>query len=78
MAEKFSDYALAYINALGGKDNIDTLINCATRIRVTVKNPSLVAADSEFKNWGGKLQLPDMAICSKSLLGWMCLRSWMK
>lgn len=53
MAEKFSDYALAYINALGGKDNIDTLINCATRIRVTVKNPSLVAADSEFKNWGG-------------------------
>lgn len=34
------------IENFGGRDNIDSVTNCATRLRVTVKDPSLVAEDS--------------------------------
>ena len=33
----YKDIADNYIRALGGADNIDSLVNCATRIRVIVK-----------------------------------------
>ncbi|WP_061841279.1 glucose-specific PTS transporter subunit IIBC [Tetragenococcus halophilus] len=37
---------LAIIAALGGKDNIKTVDNCATRLRVSVKNSEVVDKDS--------------------------------
>lgn len=44
--------AVAYLNALGGADNIEELTNCATRLRVSVKDPSLLADDKTFKALG--------------------------
>lgn len=40
------------LNALGGADNIEELNNCATRLRVSVKDPSLVQDVSVFKKAG--------------------------
>lgn len=40
------------IAGLGGKDNIEQLNNCATRLRVTVKNPELVQEDQSFMAMG--------------------------
>lgn len=34
------------VEAFGGKDNIESVSNCASRLRVTVKDPSLVVDDS--------------------------------
>ncbi|MGF1736347.1 alpha-glucoside-specific PTS transporter subunit IIBC [Photobacterium satsumensis] len=44
--------AAKFISALGGKDNIETLGNCATRLRVTVVDPNSVAGDRVFKQLG--------------------------
>jgi len=41
------------IAAFGGKDNIDSITCCATRLRAKVKDLSLVRKE-EFKNYGGK------------------------
>lgn len=41
-----------YISALGGKTNIETLGNCATRLRVTIKDNKLLATDDVFKALG--------------------------
>ena len=40
------------LNALGGAENIDVLNNCATRLRVTVKDETLVKDASVFKKAG--------------------------
>lgn len=40
------------IEALGGKDNIEQLNNCATRLRITVKDPELVVEDQSFMEMG--------------------------
>lgn len=37
------------IEALGGPENIETVTNCATRLRVTVKDDSIVASDDDWK-----------------------------
>lgn len=37
------------IEALGGSENIVTVTNCATRLRVTVKDDSIVASDDDWK-----------------------------
>lgn len=37
------------VNALGGKENIEELDNCISRLRVIVKNPELVAEDTVWK-----------------------------
>lgn len=39
------------IEALGGADNIETVTCCASRLRVTVKDDSLVAPDEAWKNF---------------------------
>ena len=39
------------IEALGGKDNIETVTCCASRLRVTVKDDSLIASDDNWKNY---------------------------
>ncbi|MDU8968595.1 MAG: PTS glucose/sucrose transporter subunit IIB [Lacticaseibacillus rhamnosus] len=48
----YKDIADNYIQALGGADNIDSLVNCATRIRVTVKDPDKTASNRVFMHVG--------------------------
>ncbi|MFH0267325.1 alpha-glucoside-specific PTS transporter subunit IIBC [Vibrio rumoiensis] len=47
-----SERGMAIINALGGRDNIESLANCATRLRVNVKNPSLILPKENFTSLG--------------------------
>ncbi|WP_158682824.1 PTS transporter subunit EIIB [Lactobacillus sp. CBA3606] len=44
----FSQQAVNYLKDLGGSVNIDDLVNCASRIRVTVNSPEAVAPDKQF------------------------------
>lgn len=44
--------AMDILEALGGKDNITDVTNCATRLRVNVKDGALVQNDAYFKNIG--------------------------
>ncbi len=39
------------VEALGGADNIETVTCCASRLRVTVKDDSLIAPDESWKNY---------------------------
>lgn len=48
----YKDIADNYIQALGGADNIDSLVNCATRIRVIVKDPDKTASNRVFMHVG--------------------------
>jgi len=49
---QFTLAAASYLEALGGRDNIQSVTNCATRLRVTVNDESLIATDSVFKSAG--------------------------
>jgi len=44
--------ARRFLELLGGKENIVEVTNCATRLRVTVNDESLVAPNNEFKEAG--------------------------
>lgn len=44
----FAQQATDYLKDLGGCTNIEDILNCASRIRVTVKDPTLVATDQQF------------------------------
>ena len=44
--------AKAFLEALGGKENIIDVTNCATRLRVTLKDESMVKSLAEFKKHG--------------------------
>ena len=44
--------AIAFLEGLGGKDNITHLTNCATRLRVQVANPELVYDVEYFQSYG--------------------------
>lgn len=50
--ETADDEAFLYIEALGGKDNITDVTNCATRLRISVKDESKVEPDSVFRALG--------------------------
>lgn len=50
--DKYGLAAAAYLEGLGGKDNIIDVTNCATRLRVSVKDVSLVKPDGFFKENG--------------------------
>ena len=50
--DQLEDQALIILEALGGKDNIEDLNNCATRLRVSVKDESKLAPDTVFKSAG--------------------------
>jgi alpha-glucoside PTS system EIICB component len=41
-----------FLQLLGGKENIEDVTNCATRLRLTVKDPSKIAPLAEFKKAG--------------------------
>lgn len=47
------DYqAEGFLKAFGGSDNIESVNNCATRLRIQVKDPDKVKDDSSFKKYG--------------------------
>lgn len=46
------DYAAQILAYLGGKENIIDVTNCATRLRVNVKDETLVCPEAEFKKIG--------------------------
>ncbi|MDN6615458.1 MAG: alpha-glucoside-specific PTS transporter subunit IIBC [Enterococcus sp.] len=50
--DAFQNQAAGFIEALGGKDNIDTIANCATRLRVKVKEEEKLASDAAFRELG--------------------------
>ncbi len=50
--DQADDQALIILEALGGKENIEELNNCATRLRVSVKDETKLAPDSVFKQAG--------------------------
>lgn len=49
---EYEEAAAVYLDALGGYDNIEDVTNCATRLRVTVKDESQVQPDGAFKAGG--------------------------
>lgn len=49
---QFREKAKGYLHALGGSDNIESINNCATRLRVSVKDDKKVLDDTAFKEWG--------------------------
>lgn len=50
----FRTAAGAYINLLGGADNIASVNNCFTRLRLTINKPELLATDNQFMAVGAK------------------------
>lgn len=51
-ANAYVEQAAIFLEALGGSDNIAEVSNCATRLRISVKEKELVAEDSVFKAGG--------------------------
>lgn len=49
---EYQDAAIIYLDALGGKENIAVVNNCATRLRITVKDSEKVAEDAAFREGG--------------------------
>ena len=49
---QYTEQAAIYLEAFGGSDNIEKVNNCATRLRITVKDEQIVASDSVFKEGG--------------------------
>lgn len=47
-----AEKAAAFLSALGGKENIAEVTNCATRLRISVKDEALVQDASAFKTCG--------------------------
>lgn len=49
----FTEAAAGYIRALGGAENIQSVMNCASRLRITVADENKVEkSDEEFKKYG--------------------------
>ena len=46
------EFAQLILEGLGGKDNIEDVTNCATRLRVNVKDETLCKDDPYFKSIG--------------------------
>lgn len=44
--------ATAYLDLVGGKNNVEDVTNCATRLRLTLKDDSLIANEAAFKQVG--------------------------
>lgn len=50
--DKKTEFVMDILEGLGGKDNIVDVTNCATRLRVNVKNETLCKNDAYFKSIG--------------------------
>ena len=56
------------IEALGGADNIETVTCCASRLRVTVKDDSLIAPDTSWEKLsGGYRRCTRKELCSGNI-----------
>ncbi|ORC24499.1 MULTISPECIES: alpha-glucoside-specific PTS transporter subunit IIBC [Rothia] len=51
-ADPYTQRATDFLALLGGAQNITDVNNCATRLRVSVDDPSLVATEADFKSSG--------------------------
>lgn len=51
-ANRYTSQAMHYLEALGGPENILNVNNCATRLRVKVKDADLLATETNFKEAG--------------------------
>ena len=51
-SDRYQEQARIYLEALGGADNIASVNNCATRLRVNVKDAGLLADDIAFTKGG--------------------------
>ena len=51
-SDPYAVMAAAVLELLGGADNIVDVTNCVTRLRVNVKDETLVADDPDFKSIG--------------------------
>lgn len=51
-SDRYQEQARIYLEALGGSDNIASVNNCATRLRVGVKDANLLADDTAFTKGG--------------------------
>lgn len=49
-----NDFVAAIEEGIGGRDNIDYLTNCISRLRITVKDTSKLKDDAYFKEIGAK------------------------
>lgn len=49
---QYTEQAGLFLEALGGSDNVETISNCATRLRVSVKDINLVQPDEAFRAGG--------------------------
>ena len=50
----FEERATAFLDLVGGAENVETVANCATRLRLKLKDNELVASTGEFASVGGK------------------------
>lgn len=50
----FHEEAVGFLAALGGKENIVSVTNCMTRLRLSVQDEALVKSDEEFKRYNAK------------------------
>ncbi|HCM89088.1 MULTISPECIES: alpha-glucoside-specific PTS transporter subunit IIBC [Vagococcus] len=48
----YMDRAIIFLEAFGGSENIEKVANCATRLRITVKDETKVHEDAAFKSGG--------------------------
>ena len=46
------DQALIFLDALGGKENIQEVNNCATRLRVSIIDEAKIKPDGAFREGG--------------------------
>ncbi|MFQ7235553.1 MAG: glucose PTS transporter subunit EIIB, partial [Enterococcus hulanensis] len=51
-ANQYTEQAAVYLDGFGGAENIAKVNNCATRLRITVKDENLVQADDVFRSGG--------------------------
>ena len=49
---RYREAAAIYLEAFGGADNIEKVNNCATRLRITVNDETIVQADDAFREGG--------------------------
>lgn len=51
-ANQYTEQAAIYLDGFGGAENIEKVNNCATRLRITVRNEDLVQPDDVFRSGG--------------------------
>lgn len=49
---KYQQQATAYLSFVGGKDNVQDVTNCATRLRITLVDDALLEKEARFKEVG--------------------------